>query len=114
MSSKLDSYFCPLQETAFPACSGCPFLSNEGGRFFCHLATKNFLFDEETSKTGVFPIVYPREVHCAEMRFVEQGGEKVSQINIADIQGTKETLQKPPAMDGKPGKLPFFKRRKKA
>lgn len=114
MSNELTNYFCPLQEAAFVACEGCPFLTSEGGKWYCHLASKNFMFDDRAAALGLFPIVFPREYHCAEIRFITQGGEKVAQINTANLEGTEETQQKSLAMDSKPCKLSYFRRRKRA
>ena len=108
-----ECYFCPLQETAFENCSGCPFLSSEGGRHFCHLATRNFFYEGKACELGIFPLVYAREYHCAEVRFINEGGKKVAQINLADLEGTEETRQANIAMDSKPCKLSYFKRRKR-
>ena len=111
------TYACPLENTAFPLCQGCPFFTEEHGTFWCHLASKNFCYDKAVSDVGVFPMIFPSEVHKAELRYVMENGEKVVQLNVGDLEGTTETAQDNVSdvmsaivMDT----LPRFSKRKKA
>ena len=57
-------------------------------------------------------IVHPREVYRAELRYATENGRRVMQLNIADLEGTKETSQVP--LDGiATDSLPRFKRRRR-
>lgn len=87
-------YVCPLESTGFPLCKGCPFFTEEQGKLWCHCASLNFAYEKE-SKSGVYPLIYPSEVHCAELRYAEQDGQTVVQMNFDDLAGTKETAQVP-------------------
>ena len=110
-------YVCPLQETAFPLCNGCPFLSEESGTYYCHLATPNFMFEGKICDIGVFPLIYPTEVYKAEIRFLTgSDGEAIAQLNVAEIEKLEPTSQDAVsdvmskiAMDA----LPKFTKRKK-
>lgn len=112
----LEVYSCPLECTAFENCRGCPFKTQEGGKYYCHLGSKNFMYSGKAAKMGIFPLIFPSEVHRVELRYVMQSGKEVSQINIGDLANTKETSQVPVkevmsaiAMDC----LPRFRKRKR-
>lgn len=105
-------YCCPLQSTAFENCQGCPLKLEDGGKIYCCYATRNFIFTGKAAELGVFPIVHPREVYRAELRYATENGRRVMQLNIADLEGTKETSQVP--LDGiATDSLPRFKRRRR-
>ena len=94
MSNKT-CYACPLENVAFEACQGCPFRTREDGKYWCHLASKNFMYDSKACDLGLFPLIFPREYHVAELRYVQEDGRTVSQINVGDLDGTKESTQAP-------------------
>lgn len=112
-----DCYCCPLENTAYPDCRDCPFHTVEDGKHWCHMASKNFCYTGKACELGVFPIVYPSTIYRAELRYVVKDGVEVVQLNVADLEGTKETSQEPIkrimaalAFD----KLPKFRRRRKS
>ena len=113
MSVKSECYACPLENLAFENCQGCPFHTREGGKDWCHLATLNFAYDGKPCELGLFPVVFAREYHKAELRYVMQDGVKVAQINVSDLEGTGRTSQEPVSKLAA-DKMPSFRRRKKS
>ena len=112
----MSCYSCPIQED-HPTCEGCFMLTKEEGKFWCHYASPNFIYSDKAEEKGVFPVIFPERVFTAEVRFVNENGKRVSQINIGDLEGKPATCQGDieaikAAWDSKPLEQKYFMRRK--
>lgn len=107
-------YICPVESTVAPLCKDCPFRTQEGGKYFCHAASSNFLYPASVGE--VVPIIFPAQIGRAEIRYIEQDGRKILQILEGDLKAIPESAQEPKsklkfALDSK--SLPSFRRNRK-